>query len=367
MGAKDRITAYVCTSADGSQKLPMAIIGKSKNPRCFRLGPSQVPYFSQRSAWSDTATFMRWFEEVFLVHVRRTTRKDVVLIMDNCGPHGADLVDTRGQVKIIPLPPNCTSVHQPMDQGVIAAWKAKYRFRYLTELLENKESQQARRERSKNRKAGMKGMEEGYDPHMLDVSRLVAASWDDVSVATIARCWRKASILPASHEADILNLHGKIKKRSDVENKAAEEIVACFSKLSLSSAEQLMSSSDIPRMPKIEETRVWLDVETNEDVQEALIDDTVLEIEDEATATRNGDVSDEDDDGPEVIPVVPIPLTTTISGMFERLEGLAYDANVPGASMYLRRAKRAFAEARASRTLSQPRQKLITELFTAKK
>ncbi len=43
MSAKDRITAYVCTNADGSEKLPLAIIGTAKNPRCFRLGHPPVP------------------------------------------------------------------------------------------------------------------------------------------------------------------------------------------------------------------------------------------------------------------------------------------------------------------------------------
>lgn len=36
MKSKDRITAYVCTDAIGD-KVPMAFIGKSKTPRCFRI------------------------------------------------------------------------------------------------------------------------------------------------------------------------------------------------------------------------------------------------------------------------------------------------------------------------------------------
>ena len=34
-----------------------------------------------------------------------------------------DLALQDQQVKWIPLPPNCTAVHQPMDQGIIAAPK----------------------------------------------------------------------------------------------------------------------------------------------------------------------------------------------------------------------------------------------------
>jgi len=47
----------------------------------------------------------------------------VLLIMDNCGPQGAEVVDPSGPVQILLLPPNCTSVHQPMDMGIIAALK----------------------------------------------------------------------------------------------------------------------------------------------------------------------------------------------------------------------------------------------------
>ena len=61
MKAKDRITAYVGTNADGTCKLLMAIIGKPMYPRCFRLGKPPVPYFSQCNAWSDSVTFKKWF------------------------------------------------------------------------------------------------------------------------------------------------------------------------------------------------------------------------------------------------------------------------------------------------------------------
>ena len=66
---------------------------------------------------------MKWLNEVFLPHIRSKTTQKVVMIMDNCGPHGAEISDPLGQVQTIVLPPNCTSVHQPMDQGIIQALK----------------------------------------------------------------------------------------------------------------------------------------------------------------------------------------------------------------------------------------------------
>lgn len=59
MEAKYIVTAYVCTNADGSKKLPLALIRKFQNSRCFRLGQSAVPYFNHENAWYDIAPFKR--------------------------------------------------------------------------------------------------------------------------------------------------------------------------------------------------------------------------------------------------------------------------------------------------------------------
>eukprot|EP00968_Pinguiococcus_pyrenoidosus_P010942 scaffold876_cov243-Pinguiococcus_pyrenoidosus.AAC.1 len=108
MKAKDRITALICTSADGS-KVKLCVIGKSKNPRCFRKKSPPIKYLSQPRAWSDQKIFMRWFREVFVPHIRRITSEPVLLLLDNCSGHGS-LLDPRGQIEVLELPPNCTSV-----------------------------------------------------------------------------------------------------------------------------------------------------------------------------------------------------------------------------------------------------------------
>lgn len=110
MKSKYRITAYVCTNANCEYKVPLAIIGTAKNPRAFRLGRCPIPYFSNRTAWSDGVTFRKWSTFVFLPHVRRTKSGKVPLIVDNASSHGKKLIDPRGQVEVIPLPPNVTSL-----------------------------------------------------------------------------------------------------------------------------------------------------------------------------------------------------------------------------------------------------------------
>ena len=65
MHSKDRLSAFMCTNADGTAKVDMAIIGKAKNPRCFKIAPCPLKYFSQANAWSDSITFRKWWKEVF--------------------------------------------------------------------------------------------------------------------------------------------------------------------------------------------------------------------------------------------------------------------------------------------------------------
>ena len=61
MRSKDRLTVLVCSNADGSLKVPLAIIGNSKNPRCFRMEKPPLYYMFQNKAWSDKRTLRDWF------------------------------------------------------------------------------------------------------------------------------------------------------------------------------------------------------------------------------------------------------------------------------------------------------------------
>ena len=134
----------------------------------------------------------------FLPFIRRSTSSNVALLMDNCGSHGKDLVDIREQVTIFTLPPNCTSVHQPRDMGVISAWKSRYHHTLLRDRIVTMETREQRKRMAIMNKltAGMRGLGEGHDPHMLDVSELVACTWKQVSERTISRCWIKLDIIP---------------------------------------------------------------------------------------------------------------------------------------------------------------------------
>ncbi|CAB1097844.1 unnamed protein product [Ectocarpus sp. CCAP 1310/34] len=114
---KDRLAAIMCCNAGGTAKVDMAIIGKAKEPRCFKDGGSPLKYFSQANAWSDSATFLKWWLEVFLPFVRRFTHEPVLLMMDGCSSHG-DLVDDRFSRKHGPASPPRISPGEALTETV---------------------------------------------------------------------------------------------------------------------------------------------------------------------------------------------------------------------------------------------------------
>ena len=110
---KARLTSMAAASAT-EEKLRMFIVGKSKTPRCFK-NIKQFPwqYRSQRKNWMTGDLFGKWMRK-FDSSFRAQDRK-VVLLIDNCPVHPE--IKNLTNINLIFLPPNMTSVLQPMDQG----------------------------------------------------------------------------------------------------------------------------------------------------------------------------------------------------------------------------------------------------------
>ena len=131
-------------------------------------------------------TFTRWFHEFFLPHIRSTTKDNGLLIMDNWGPHGAKISDPFVQVTMLPFPPNCTAVHQPMDQGIIQAVKMKYQYKLLSKVFETVEHRDELQQMSSRILAGTTGLNEGKHAQLLDVQCILYEVWNNMEVSTIA-------------------------------------------------------------------------------------------------------------------------------------------------------------------------------------
>ncbi len=161
--------------------------GKYKSPRCFKqICKDSLPvyYNNQKNAWMTASLFSTWFHNEFVPTIKiKLTELGVepkaLLLLDNCSAHPDEdeLVSSDGKIEAVFLPPNVTSLIQPMDQGVHESIKRRYRRKLLEELL------------FKN--------DEGVSVidfltiDMLKVINLIASSWDEISSATLQLSWRK--------------------------------------------------------------------------------------------------------------------------------------------------------------------------------
>ena len=102
-------------------------IGQSERSRCIKTlkdasRPYRCHYFANKKAWmnsdlvTDILTYFNW---------------KIILFMDNAPCHPAGLQDRLSNINIVFLPKNTTSKTQPLDSGIIASWKCRYKKRLL--------------------------------------------------------------------------------------------------------------------------------------------------------------------------------------------------------------------------------------------
>ncbi|CAG7820999.1 unnamed protein product [Allacma fusca] len=113
--SKDRLTVLLCCNKDGAEKLKPLVIGKYANPRCFAKLKSReslpVYYYANKKAWMVTTIFSEWLRKIN----KQVQKRKILLLLDNCSSHPKDI--RLSNVELLFLPPNATSVIQPLDQG----------------------------------------------------------------------------------------------------------------------------------------------------------------------------------------------------------------------------------------------------------
>ena len=115
----------LCTNADGSDCLKPLVTGKSAQPRCFKDFMASS-YYHNKKAWMTGYIFSEWLHHCD-DYIMRKKNRPVLLLLDNVSSH-VTASDTPLQcVKLHFLPLNTTSHLQPLDAGIIKAFKAYYR------------------------------------------------------------------------------------------------------------------------------------------------------------------------------------------------------------------------------------------------
>jgi len=74
--SKERVTLLVGANMDGSEKLPLLMIGKSSNPRCFKNVKSKpVEYQANKKAWMTGEVFKNWLLKIDKIFCKQNSPK----------------------------------------------------------------------------------------------------------------------------------------------------------------------------------------------------------------------------------------------------------------------------------------------------
>ena len=110
--------------------------------------------------------------------------RKVVLLIDNCPVHPE--IKNLTNINLIFLPPNTTSVLQPMDQGVMRSLKAHYRKKVVRLCIKTVESKKPLPKIS-----------------ILQAMKHLVSSWNAVSKETIVNYFKKSNISQSNEQAAV--------------------------------------------------------------------------------------------------------------------------------------------------------------------
>ena len=130
--SKERMTIFLAANMSGTFKLPILVIGKSENPRKFNLVRHlNLMYYHNSTAWMNGSIFINYLEKINSDLVKQ--KRMIILFIDNCSAHPQNIKFSNITVKF--LPPNTTSVLQPMDAGIIKCFKGIYKLKLAQKLI----------------------------------------------------------------------------------------------------------------------------------------------------------------------------------------------------------------------------------------
>ncbi|KAG7155741.1 Tigger transposable element-derived protein 1-like 46 [Homarus americanus] len=147
---KERITVLFTTNASGTCKLKLSVIHAARKPHAYKsmdMTKLNVHWLTARKAWMFSTLSLSWFDDCFVPDVKKFCEQHNVpfknlLLLDNAPGHSPLLLDRHPNVKVVFLPPNTTSIIQPMDQELICNVKAAFsakKFKLLNDYTNTKE------------------------------------------------------------------------------------------------------------------------------------------------------------------------------------------------------------------------------------
>jgi len=134
----------------------------------------------------NTDIFLAWYENTFIPEVKKFQKDvgkegNVLLLLDNAPSHPSaeTLSRENGRFTVKFLPPNVTSILQPMDQSVIETLKRLYRKQLLRRLLSADDSD------TDTMLMFFKQI------NLKDCCYMLVEAWKSVESQTLKRAWNK--------------------------------------------------------------------------------------------------------------------------------------------------------------------------------
>ena len=145
---KDRLTLLIITNMDDSDHRKLSVIGKSKTPHCWQkkykmqVKDMSVDWYASKNAWMTGEIHHQIMSKLM-------------------------------------LPPNATSIMQPLDQGIILSAKRRYKKKLVERYL-------ACVENNKDANSLLKAL------NIVQATNMIATSWRETSSTIIQNCFCKA-------------------------------------------------------------------------------------------------------------------------------------------------------------------------------
>ncbi|XP_033121800.1 tigger transposable element-derived protein 4-like [Anneissia japonica] len=152
------------------------VINRAENPRCFKnIKKDRLPvvWKVNRKAWMTGALFDDYLND--LNRQMKFQRRHILLFLDNASSH-VDVI--KSNVKLAFLPANTTSVLQPLDQGIIKAFKSRYRAKLMRNVLAKIDAADSASDVTKQF-------------NVLDAVNWTAAAWRKTTATTITKCFNR--------------------------------------------------------------------------------------------------------------------------------------------------------------------------------
>lgn len=156
------------------------VIEKSAKPRGFKGVRDRdqllCQYYDQSKAWRESRIMLEILPK-FNSRLKQKKPQKIILFMDNAPCHPEDLDEKCDLINVVFLPQNTTSCLQPLDLGIIQAFKLQYYKRFLTHIVRKWVNVIMRQKFVRQKSVDV-----------YQAIRWTALAWDDISETTIVQC-----------------------------------------------------------------------------------------------------------------------------------------------------------------------------------